>query len=118
MENHDDRIKRELTPPRLSAETKTLNQALILGQIFALDVVKKLATQSDHLQQTATRRNVVLVGAEVGGQVNDALGEKGNLIAAATGVLIMQLEFLQIDFFAHVCILLNVFSSWQRLIDT
>ena len=88
---------------RLAAQSKTLNQALILGQIFTLDVVKKLAAQSHHFQQPAAGGNVVLVFSQVGGQVGDALGQKGDLEAGATGVLLMHLEFLQIDFVTHEC---------------
>ena len=85
---------------RLAAKAKTLNQALILGQIFTLDVIKKLAAQSHHLQQPAAGRNIVLVRAQVVGQVGDALGQVGDLVAGATGIL-----FLQIDFVTHKCFL-------------
>ena len=87
----------------LAAKAKTLDQTLVLGQIFTLDVIKKLAAQSHHLQQPAAGRNIMFIRAQVFGQVGDALGQAGNLVAGTTGILFMHLELLQIDFVTHKC---------------
>ena len=52
----------------LAAKAKALDQTLVLGQIFTLDVIKKLAAQSHHLQQPAAGRNIMFIRAQVFGQ--------------------------------------------------
>ena len=50
----------------LAAKAKALDQTLVLGQIFTLDVIKKLAAQSHHLQQPAAGRNIMFIRAQTG----------------------------------------------------
>ena len=79
----------------LAAKAKTLDQTLVLGQIFTLDVIKKLAAQSHHLQQPAAGRNIMFIRAQVFGQVGDALGQAGNLVAGTTGISLLISVFLE-----------------------
>jgi hypothetical protein len=48
-------------------------------------------------QQTATRREVLLVCDEVLSEVIDALGEQGDLEVGATGIAFVKLELFWID---------------------
>jgi len=81
----------------LLAETEALNDLLVALLRLTLEVVEQLAALRDQLEKTAAGREVLRVGVQVVGEVLNALGQKGGLVAGAAGVLFVNLVFLQID---------------------
>src|SRR6266487_5918320 len=71
---------------RLLADTHLLNDSLVPLGIVLLQIVEQAATPAHHHQESATRCMVLLVRAEMFGQLADALAEKGNLDFRAAGV--------------------------------
>ena len=58
----------------LLAQSEPLDQRAVFVRVFALQIIEKLATLADHLQQAAARMKILDVGLEVLGQAVDALG--------------------------------------------
>ena len=85
---------------RLVAEGKTNEQALVELVVGALGIIQKLTTAGHHHEQTTTRRVVVLVLDEVLRKVGDALGKHSNLETGGTGIFLIDLEVVDVDF-AH-----------------
>ena len=82
------------------AEGKTNEQALVELVVGALGIIQKLTAASHHHKQATTRRVVVLVLDEVLRKVGDALGKHSNLETGGAGVLLVNLEVVDVDF-AH-----------------
>ena len=82
------------------AKTQTSQQALVELIVRALGIIQKLSAASHHHKQTATGGVVVLVGYEVLSEVSNTLGEYGYLETGGAGVLLVDLEVVDVDF-AH-----------------
>ena len=82
------------------AETQASKQALIELVVYTLGIIQKLTAAGNHHKQATTRGVVVLVGGQVLSKVGDALGEHGYLETGGTGVLLVDLEVVDVDF-AH-----------------
>src|SRR5688572_13841946 len=85
----------------LLAQSKALDHRAILVRVFALQVIEELAALADHLEQAATRMEILDVRLEVLRQAVDALGEERNLDFGGAGVvsgalvLLYDLRFLR-----------------------
>lgn len=90
------------------AEGEAHEEILVEIRVGALGVVEHLAALGDQHQQAAAGSMVMLVGLEVLGKVDDTLGHHGHLETGGTGVLLVRLEVVDVDF-AHcsVFILFN-----------
>src|SRR4051794_9098747 len=77
---------------RLAAQAELLDQGAVALEILALQVVQEAAAPSDELEQAATRVVVVLVRAEVLGQLVDALGQHRDLDLGRAGVRLVLAE--------------------------
>src|SRR4051812_24786325 len=77
---------------RLAAQAELLDQGAVALEILALQVIQEAAAPSDELEQAATRVVVVLVRAEVLGQLVDALGQHRDLDLGRAGVRLMLAE--------------------------
>ncbi len=89
----------------LAAEAQGLEKCLVARVIGALKVIKKLTTTCDEAQKTTAGREVLLVCLHMIGQQENPLGQFGNLYIRATGVLIVEPEFIEIDRrFAHIVV--------------
>lgn len=65
-----------------------------------LGVIQQLAALGHHHQQTATGSMVMLVVGKVLGEVSNALGKHCNLETGGTGVFLVRLEVVDVNF-AH-----------------
>ncbi len=74
---------------RLLAQAELLQQVVILGEVFALDVVKELATTAGHLEEAAAAVEILTMRAQVLGQVIDASREQRDLDVAGAGVFLV-----------------------------
>ena len=81
----------------LLAETQLLQQVVVLGQVLALDVIKRLATAAGHLEEAAAAVEVLAMRAQVLGQVIDPGGEQRDLDVAGASVLLV--GFVLCDYF-------------------
>ena len=61
------------------------------------DVIKELAATGDQLGQAATRGEILVVQVQVVGQVQNSLGEQGDLVRRASGVSFVELICFGID---------------------
>ena len=86
------------------AEGKTHQQILVQIRVCALGIVQHLTTASHHHKQAAAGSVVVLVSDEVLGKVGDALSKHSYLETGGTGVVLVRLEVVNVDF-AHFSIL-------------
>ena len=59
----------------LSAKTQTFDDRVIFVDIAALEVIEKLTTTRDHLEQSAARMVVLFMHFEMLGQLVDPLGQ-------------------------------------------
>lgn len=85
-------------------EGKTHQQILVQIRVRALGIIQKLTAAGHHHEQAAAGSVVVLVGDEVLRKVGNALGKHCNLETGGTGVLLVRLEVVNVDF-AHFSIL-------------
>ena len=65
---------------KLTAQTEIVDELLVFSLVLALDVIKQLATLRNELQKSTTRGKILLVGIEMLGQIENSLGEKGDLV--------------------------------------
>ena len=70
----------------LVPQAQFLDDLAVVVDISALQVVEQTATLSDHLEEATTTVVILLVGAEVVGQIVDALCEQRNLNASRSTV--------------------------------
>ena len=82
------------------AEREADEQALVELVVRALGIIEKLTAASHQHKQTATGGVVVLVLSEVLSEVSNTLGEYGYLETGGAGVLLVDLEVVDVDF-AH-----------------
>ena len=87
-----DRIGRSPVGKGLLAEAELLEDLVVLVEIFALEVIKQLATAGGHLQEAAAGVEVLAVFAEVIGQVIDPGREQRDLDFARTGIGFVRFE--------------------------
>lgn len=66
-------------PRELSAQAETCDQLSISLDIFTLEVVQQAAALADHHQQATPAVVIVLVSAEMIGQMVDAVAQEGHL---------------------------------------
>jgi len=64
---------------RLSAQAEPADQALVSAYVFAAEVIQQTTPLGNHRDQTTAGVNVFPVGAEVVGNLADALGEHRHL---------------------------------------
>lgn len=83
------------------AQREALQQAPVKSVVRALGVVQELAALSHHHQKTAAGSMVMLVADQVLSQVSDALRKHGYLETGGAGVLLVNLEVIDINI-AHV----------------
>ena len=74
------------------AKVQLLQDLVVFGEIFALEVIKQLATAGGHLQKAAAGVEVFAMRAQVLGQVIDPGGEQRDLDFARAGVLVVRFE--------------------------
>ncbi len=89
-----------LRSDRLVAEGEAHEEILVQIGVGALGVVEHLAALGDQHQEAAAGSMVMLVCLEVLGKVDDALGHHCHLETGGTGVLLVRLEVVDVNF-AH-----------------
>ena len=77
---------------RLFSQTKGRQCFGVKGGGDALEIGGKLAPPRDERHQSAPRVLVVFVGVEMGGEVDNARGQAGNLHLGRTNILVMQAQ--------------------------
>ena len=85
------------------AQAQLLNDCLVRGYIFAAQVNQESAALTYQLEQPPARRFVVLVAAQVLGQLQNALGEQCNLHLGRPGVTLVAVIFTNYRFFYFFC---------------
>ena len=70
----------------LVSQTELCDELAVYVEICALEVIQVPAPLPNEFQQPKATMMVLLVGAEVLGQVVDALGEDGHLYCGRTGI--------------------------------
>ena len=85
----------------LAAETEALDELMVFFLATGFDVVEQLAAAGDEFEKSAARREILGVEIQVVGEVEDALGEQGDLVWRAAGVSFVKLIFLGVDGGAH-----------------
>ena len=90
----------------LLAKAESLDQRLVVLSSRVREILQQTASFSNHEQQAATRREVVLVGPKMFGEVPDSLGQDRNLYlrrtSVAVGTLIVLDQFLSAGRGDHV----------------
>lgn len=81
----------------LAAQTKAFDGLLVTLGSGIFEVIQQAAAQGHQLEQTTAGREVLLVAAEVLGEMIDALAEKRDLIIRTAGVTGVQLVLGRID---------------------
>ena len=79
------------------AETKASQQALVEFVVRTLGIIQQLTAAGHHHEQATTGGVVVLVGDKVLSEVSNALGKHGYLETGGTGVLLVDLEVVDVD---------------------
>src|SRR5437763_16439408 len=69
-----------------AAQPQPSDQLLVSAGILALQIVEQAAALPDHDEQPATRMEILLVRAEMLGQVPDPLAQAGDLDLGRPGV--------------------------------
>src|SRR3954470_21876979 len=82
--------------PRLAAQAELLDEGAIALEILPLKVVQEAAAAADELQQATTRVVVVLVTAQVLGELVDALCQHRDLHLRRAGVGLVFAELLNV----------------------
>lgn len=82
------------------AEGEAHEEILVQIRVGALGIVEHLATLGHQHQQTAAGSMVMLVGLDVLRKVGDTLGHHCHLETGGTGVLLVRLEVVDVNF-AH-----------------
>src|SRR5690348_576974 len=75
----------------LFTQTESPDDLLVSRAVGAREVLEQMVALADHLQQPATRGVILLVRAEVLGQLVDARGQDRDLHFRRTGVFIVNL---------------------------
>jgi hypothetical protein len=78
----------------LIPQAQFLDDLPVIVDIRALQVIEEATTLADHLEKSTTPVMVLLVGAEVVGQVIDAFGEQRDLNASRSTVSLVRPKFL------------------------
>ena len=81
----------------LLAQVEFLQQVVVLGEVFALEVIKQLATTAGHLEQATAAVEILAMRAQMLGQVIDPGGEQRDLDVAGASVLLV--GFVLCDYF-------------------
>ena len=63
----------------LTAQAKTRDQVLVGGLIAGLDIIKQATTLANHRQKTTARTEILFVRLQMLGQIDNTLGQNGNL---------------------------------------
>ena len=71
----------------LAAETEALDDLLVSLGSGVLEVIKVAAAKRDKLEQTAAGREVLLVAAEVAGEMKNARGKARDLVVSTAGIV-------------------------------
>lgn len=79
------------------AERETHKQALVELVVCTLCIIKELTAASHQHQQTAAGSMIVLVSSEVLGQVGNTLGKDCHLESGGAGILLINLEVVDVD---------------------
>lgn len=86
-----------------AAEAEIRDQLLIFPFVLALEVIQQFATLGNEFQKSATRREILLMKMKMLGKVENALGQKSNLIGGASGVSFVGLIRLEVDVDDGIC---------------
>ncbi len=76
----------------LLTQVELLEKLVVFGQVFALEVIKQLATTGGHLEEAAAAVEVLAMRAQVLGQVIDTSGEQRDLDVGGAGILLVGFE--------------------------
>ena len=103
----------------LLSQAELANDRAVTLDVVLLQVVQKTSSLTDHLLQTATAVEVLLVDFQVLGQVSDAVGQNSNLYFGGTSVALVSsvlrddvvLKFLLHGFFTFQKIFIYVSLS-------
>ena len=75
---------------KLLTNTQLGNYCTITLDILLLQIVQKISSVTNHLQQTTAGVVILLVNLDVFGQFVDPLGEDSDLYFRRTGILLVQ----------------------------
>jgi hypothetical protein len=77
-------------------QVQLANDRFITLAFRAIQVIEQAAAFRDHFQKATPRRMVLRVGLKVFGQLRDPFRQQRDLHIGAAGILLMQLELLEI----------------------
>lgn len=83
--------------PGLAAQAEGLDELLVALFGGVPEVIQMAAALGDGAEQAAAGGEILFIGGQVGREVQDALGEGGDLVIGAAGVLVVELVVLEID---------------------
>jgi hypothetical protein len=87
-------VPAELLALELLAQPELADELAVALEVRALQVIEKAAAAADEHEQPATRVMILLMDAEVLGQLVDSIGEHRDLNLGRAGVLRPVAEFL------------------------
>ena len=105
-----------LAGPGLAAEAEGLDELGVALFSSIPEVIQMAAAFGDGAQEATAGGEILLVGGEVGREVQDALGQSGGLIVGTAGVLVVELVVLEVDVLvygdaAHVIVVILKFPA-------
>ncbi len=98
--------------PSLIPESEFLNDLAVSVDFRPLHVIEEAATGTNHLEQAAATVMVLLVRAEMVGEVVDALREEGYLHPGRTGVRFVRPVLLE-----RPCVIESHVSNEDKLVE-
>ena len=87
----------------LSSQVQLLDHFVVFSDVLSLEIIQKLSSSGDHLQQTAPGMIVLFVNLEMFGEFVDALRQKRNLHLGRSCVVIVDLKIVYYLFFYFFC---------------
>ncbi len=97
----------ELPIDCLAAEAEALDDFLVFVEVVLLDVVEELTATIGHGDEATTAVEILAMGAQVFGEVGNALGEERDLHFSRSRVLVVDAEivddgcFIELGFLCH-----------------
>jgi hypothetical protein len=85
---------KSVLPDTLSADTQFIDQVAVALDTFIFQIIEQTPPLTDDFEQTAPGMVVLLMGAEVFGEIGNPRGKKRNLHLGRTGIPLVSLEFV------------------------
>jgi len=96
-------MARTASDQRLFPQVQPVDQLAIPVPLGAAQVIEQTPALGHHFEEAAAGRMILGVGLQVFGQLPDPAGQQRDLNVSATGVLLVQLELLEVHRFRALC---------------